>query len=247
MLIINGDDFALSESCSKAIAEALGEGLITNTTMMATGDYFSEAVKLAREFGFINRIGVHFNLTEGRPLTDEIKNTPAFVRNSVFHKDFLKNPRELTEREKSAVLSELRAQAERLKAAGIPVVSADSHHYIHTFIQIAPLVSSVCKKYNIPRVRINRTFNTASRPVISENRIENLWWRERGFETTLNFGRMSDIYESDFPDNTEIMVHPDFDKNGMLIDRTGIEDGYPVGEKLINIKSVLKNEQSSFK
>ncbi len=240
-IIINGDDFGLSGSCSKAIAKALSEGLITHTTMMASGDYFNEAVKLARESEFIDKIGVHFNLTEGKPLTAEMEKCPAFVKNDFFHKDYLKNPRELTDAEKSAVFSELCAQADRLKTVSIPVKRADSHHYIHTYIHIAPLVSRVCKLYDIPRVRINRTFNTALHPVISENRIENAWWREQGFETTLHFGRMPDIFEDNFPDNTEIMVHPDFDKNGELIDRTGFLNGFPVGEKLINIKAVLES------
>lgn len=239
-LIINGDDFGLNESCSKAIAEAMSSGLITNTTMMATGEYFDEAVCLASDHGFTDKIGVHFNLTEGAPLTPEMKNTPAFVRDGYFHKEYLKNPRELTEREASAVLTELCAQAERIKACGIPVCSADSHHYIHTFAYIAPLVSTVCKKFDIHRIRINRTFDSEQHPVITNGRIKNSRWNEQGFETTAHFGRLADIYTDGFPDDTEIMVHPDYDKNGVLIDRTGTKDGYPIGEKLINIKSILK-------
>lgn len=239
-LIINGDDFGLNESCSKAIAEAMSNRLITNTTMIATGEYFDEAVRLARDHGFIDKIGVHFNLTEGAPLTPEMKNTPAFVRDGYFHKDYLKNPRELTGQEASAVLTELRAQAERLKASGIPVCRADSHHYIHTFVYIAPLVSAVCKEFDIPRIRINRTFDTGRHPVITNGRVKNSWWNEQGFETTAHFGRLEDIYPDGFPDDTEIMLHPDYDKNGVLIDRTGVQDGYPVGEKLVNINSILK-------
>ena len=241
-LIINGDDFGMNESCSKAIVKALSEKLITHTTMIAAGEYFDEAVKLSKELGFLSKIGVHFNLTEGRPLTDKMKNTPAFVRNGLFHKDYLKNPRTLTEDEKSAVFSELSAQVKRLKEAGIPVSRADSHHYIHTFTHIAPIAAEVCGLYKITNVRINRTFNTASHPVISENRISNSWWSENGFKTTAHFGRLADIYEVKIPDDTELMVHPDFDKNGVLIDRTGVKDGAPYGEKLIDIKQFIKTE-----
>ena len=72
MIIINGDDFGMNRRCSTAIAAAFDKGLITDTTMMANGDCFEYAVALAREKGFFDRIGIHFNLTEGTPLTKGI-------------------------------------------------------------------------------------------------------------------------------------------------------------------------------
>ena len=85
-LIINADDYGLWEHNSRAIAAAMKQGLITDTTMMATGEWFDEATSLAKEAGFADRIGIHLNLTEGEPLTDEMKNCPAFVENGRFHK-----------------------------------------------------------------------------------------------------------------------------------------------------------------
>jgi len=58
MVIINADDFGMSESCSRAIALAFEKGLVTDTTMMATGDFFDEAVGLAKEQGFLDRKSV---------------------------------------------------------------------------------------------------------------------------------------------------------------------------------------------
>ena len=46
---------------------------------------------------------------------------------------------------------------------------------------------------------------------------------------------MSDINAENIPDDLEIMVHPDFDRNGELIDRTGFSDGYPVGKRLTRL------------
>ena len=234
--IINGDDLGLNESCSRAIAEALSEGLITHTTMMATGEFFEEAAETARKQGFYDRVGIHFNLTEGRPLTNDILNLEAFVRDGRFHKDFLRRPRPMTEPEKAAVIRELSAQVDRLRREGFPVTRADSHHYVHTFIELAPLFAQVCREHGIRRVRINRTYNTPERPMITEGRIPNGWWREHGFETTAHFGRLSDAVTFGIPDDTEIMVHPDFDRNGVLIDRTGIRDGFPTGTPLSIIK-----------
>lgn len=231
-IYINGDDFGMNERCSRAIAEALEKGYITGTTMTANGEYFENAVRLAERRGFTDKIGVHFNLTEGKPLTKEIEKIELFVKDGFFHKKYLKYPRELTDTEADAVYKELSAQTERLEKSGLTINRADSHHYIHTFIHLAPIAARVCLEHNIVRVRINRTFDTPERPRITDGRIENLWWRERGFLSTAHFGRMSDLEKGAVPDDVEIMTHPDYDKNGLLIDRTGVEDGFPVGKPL---------------
>lgn len=246
-LIINGDDYGMNERCSLAIATAFKEGLITHATIMATGEYFEKAAEQALRQGFADRLGIHFNLTEGRPLLHEIKSAKAFVKNGVFHKDYLKSPRPLTNREQAAVERELDAQAERVLQAGIPLTRADSHHYIHTFLYIAPIAAQVCRGRNISRIRINRTFSTAQRPVVTEGRIANEWWRKQGFKTTAHFGRLSDLTVEKLRNDTEIMVHPDFDKNGVLIDRTGIENGCPVGVPLEIIKEFVALEQTHFR
>ena len=104
---INGDDFGMNESCTRAIIRTLREGLITDTTMMANGSFFDEAVQMAKENGLTDRIGVHFNLTEGLPLTSGIMSMPLFVKDGAFHRVFLRHPRELNEAERQAVFAAL--------------------------------------------------------------------------------------------------------------------------------------------
>jgi len=229
-IIINGDDYGMNESVSRAIARAFREGLITHTTMLATGAYFDAAILLAREEGFLDRIGVHFNLTEGEPLTEDIRRIADFVTDGRFNKRYLSHPRPLNPVEREAVLNELTVQAERLENAGVRAVHADSHHYIHTYSEIAPIVAALCAQRGIRRIRLNRTFDMPERPCITEGRMDNGFWRGR-FDTTERFGRLADVRDG-IPDDTEVMVHPDFDRSGMLIDRTGMQDGYPTGERL---------------
>ena len=111
---INGDDFGMNESCTNAILRALREGMITDATMMANGSFFDEAIQMAQEYRLTDRIGVHFNLTEGLPLTSGIMSIPLFVKDGAFHRAFLRQPRELNEAERQAVFAELCAQAERI-------------------------------------------------------------------------------------------------------------------------------------
>lgn len=227
-LIINGDDLGMNESCSRAIAQAMREGLITDTTMMANGAFFDGALALARENGFLDRIGVHFNLTEGQPLTEAILTVPGFAEHGRLCKRYLQQPRPLSAKEAEAVRAELCAQAERLTRAGVAVTHADSHHYAHTYPSLAPLFAAVCRAYGIDKIRLHYNLRKPEQ----EGRVPNRYWREQGFITTGFFGRLSEAAEITVPDSTEIIVHPDYDREGVLIDRTAVTDGFPVGAAL---------------
>lgn len=233
---INADDYGLNEHCSKAIAQAFAEGKITDTTMMATGEYFDEAVELAKEQGFINKIGIHLNLTEGEPLTEDIKSCSAFVENGIYHH---RNNRLkfLSQMEKDAVYKELTAQIEKVQSTGIKITHADSHHHIHTAIFIAPIVARVCKEHGISKVRLHRNIGKINAAKRFVKKMYNGWLQRQGFITTDYFGSLFDIENAEIPDNCEIMVHPDFDKNGVLIDRIDEENGVPFGDKLPDLRS----------
>lgn len=240
-IIINGDDYGLNERCSKAIAAAFAEGLITDTTMMATGEYFDEAMKLAREKGFADKIGVHLSLTEGLPLTEDIKSCPDFVENGRFHHGNNRLDQPLSVSEEGAVYRELTAQIEKLLRAGIEITHADSHHYVHTAVFLAPVVARVCREHGILKIRLAK--NLAKRKgagfLVKEN--FNSWLRSQGFRTTDYFASLREIENTEIPDDCEILVHPDFDKNGVLIDRAGLENGFPTGKKLPD----LRNERNA--
>ena len=235
-IIINADDFGLNEHNSKAIAEAFEKGWITDTTMMANEPYFEKAVTLAKEKGFINRIGIHLNLTDGDPLTEDIKQCRSFVANGRYHH---KNNRikPLSQFEKDAVYKELTAQVEKIQSAGITITHADSHHHIHTAVFVAPIAARVCKEHGINKIRLHRNIGS----ILGFKRFVktkyNKWLREQGFRTTEFFGSLRDIEGAELPDRCEIMVHPDYDKNGVLIDRHGEEDGFPIGKKLPDLKA----------
>ena len=234
--IINADDFGLNEHCSKAIAQAFRDGLITDTTMMATGEYFDEAVELAKEQGFIDKIGIHLNLTEGEPLTEDIKTCPRFVTDGRFNKQY-NRAKPLDKAEKAAIYKELTAQVEKIQNAGIKITHADSHHHIHTGIFIAPIAAKVCKEHGITKMRLHRNLGQINVIKRFVKKKYNRWLCKQGFITTDFFAYIIDIENADIPDNTEIMVHPDFDKNGVLIDRHGVEDGFPIGDKLPDLRA----------
>ena len=238
-IIINADDYGLNEHCSRAIEQAFRVGIITDTTMMATGDYFDEAIALAREYGFINQIGVHLNLTEGEPLTDEIRYISDFVTDGCFNKHY-RRTKPLSRKINNAIYQELTAQVEKIQNVGITITHADSHHHIHTALFIAPIVARVCMEHGITKIRLHRNIGSISGFKMLIKKKYNNWLHSQGFATTDYFGSLRDIENAGIPDNCEIMVHPDFDKNGILIDRHGIKDSFPIGSKLPDLRTERK-------
>ena len=233
-MIINADDYGLNERCSKAIALAFEKGFITDTTIMANGDFFEEAVELSIEKKFNHSIGIHLNLTNGVPLTVDICSVPEFVSEGVFNKQY-KRTKPLSKSAKAAIYKELTAQVEKIQNGGIKLTHADSHHHIHTAIFIAPIVARVCKEHGITKIRLHRNLGSISGFKMLMKKKYNNWLHSQGFVTTDYFGSLRDIENADIPNNCEIMVHPDFDKSGVLIDRHGMEDGFPIGSKLPNL------------
>lgn len=242
-IIINADDFGLTESCSKAIAQAFSENLISSTTACANGDYIEQAYTIARENVFLDKVGIHINLTEGKPLTDGIKNDAFFCENGAFHGHInrLKKP---TKEQLAEIKEEITAQIERLKSIGFNLTHADSHHHIHTCVFFEDTIKDVLFAYGINKIRLHRNFGDIKFYKKLIKRLYNNKLHKQGFITTDKMGSKEDLEK--YSDTTskgvcEIMVHPNFDKNGRLIDREGWdEEGYPFGKELSEIKKYIK-------
>jgi len=241
-VIVNADDFGLNGSCTEAIARSFREGLITDTTMVANGDAFDEAAELAQG-EFDGKVGIHFNLTEGKPLTNNIKSLSFFCHNGIFH-DKINRLKPLGRKERQAVYEELSAQCRRLKDAGIKITHADSHHHIHTGIFIAPIVLRVCKENDIRRVRLHRNIGKIS-PIKKAVKFLYNAMLKRSFKTTDYMGGAEDInLDGDMKGIVEIMVHPDFDAHGNIIDRRAMSG--PLLSSVIYWNNSKKTDYSSF-
>jgi len=65
-LIVNADDFGFTRDVNQGIVEAHREGILTATTLMATGPAFEDAVRLARENPSLD-VGCHLVLVGAPP------------------------------------------------------------------------------------------------------------------------------------------------------------------------------------
>ena len=231
--VVNADDFGWSESCTKAILSAFEAGYIQTTTMIAPGAYFEEAAELVRQSPLKDCLGIHFDLTEGTPLTDGMKSDPFFCENGQFHLH-PQRYKPLSRETKKRVYEELKAQAQRFFDAGFSCHHADSHHHIHTSPFLFPIVREVAKEFAIPAFRITRDIGAVSFPKSLLKGLFNARLKRLGLAYTDHFGSFADAALAPASGGvTEIMCHPDFDGTGALVDRSG-EAPYdaPFGEEL---------------
>src|SRR5689334_13538773 len=64
ILIVNADDFGMTEGHNSAIVDAHRSGIVTSTSLLANGYSFDHAVALAKQQPTLG-VGVHLTLTEG--------------------------------------------------------------------------------------------------------------------------------------------------------------------------------------
>ena len=127
-LIVNADDFGLASSVSQGIIEAHQAGHVTSTTLMVNTPGTVEAVGLAEANQGLG-VGLHFNLTEGRPLTD----VPSLVdaQGNFLLRGSLLRRSALGRIDPAEVAGELEAQLDRFSDLGLKPTHLDSHEHVH--------------------------------------------------------------------------------------------------------------------
>jgi predicted glycoside hydrolase/deacetylase ChbG (UPF0249 family) len=150
-LIVNADDFGISEAVNRGIVDAHDRGIVTSTSLMATGPAFEHAVELVRSRPRL-AVGVHLTLTEQRPLTAALGLVTA-------HGTFPPHAAQLLRRALGKriplpdVHRELDTQIRRVHTAGIAISHLDGHQHVHVLPGVARVVADLAAVHGIPAVR----------------------------------------------------------------------------------------------
>lgn len=216
MIIVNADDFGISELVNQAIVRCFEEGIISSTTIMANMPAFDNAVMLAKKSDLTGKIGFHFNLIEGKPLTEPIKSCPrlcrdgkvlSYKRNSVFL---------FSAKEKKAIIEEFSAQYEKILNAGIVPSHVDSHEHALTEIPVFLILKDKIKEYNIKKIRKSRTIGVSLKVQPYKFLINSLY-KINGLYMTKYFTELDS--QNVIMDEVEFMCHPTMDlANNTLVD-----------------------------
>ena len=231
-IFINADDFGLNTSVNNAIVELFDKRLINSTTLMANMPAFEHAVELAHLHGFTDKIGVHLVLTEGMPLTPEIGHL-SFLFNGKgrFRKSWL-NILFLKKSHKRLIYKELAAQIEKIQSKNIYISHMDSHHHVHEVYSITKILLELKTQYNIKYIRILNNLGKSSKLSKRVYRhLINIYLKQKKANYSDFFGNKTEFLarlnkESGFFKNkkVEIMVHPNYDFEGNLIDSVDREE-----------------------
>jgi hopanoid biosynthesis associated protein HpnK len=152
-LIVNADDFGLSESVNRAVIEAHENGIVTSTSIMAGGAAFENAAVLATRCPTLD-VGVHLTLTEQRPVADSV---PSLVGPDG---KFAPHATQLAKRCLRGAISladvhkELDAQVQRVRAYGLRPTHLDGHQHVHVLPGVARVVANLARKHDIHAVRV---------------------------------------------------------------------------------------------
>ena len=154
-LIVNADDFGLTEGVNRAIVDGHKNGIISSTTLMANGMAFDSAVEAGSTLPGLG-IGVHLNLTQGRPVC------PASEVPSILTSEgsFYPSPGNLAGRilarkvEPQDVENELRSQIQKAASAGVHITHLDGHKHIHLLPPVFNVVVKLACEFGINCVRL---------------------------------------------------------------------------------------------
>jgi predicted glycoside hydrolase/deacetylase ChbG (UPF0249 family) len=152
-LVVNADDFGVSERVNAGIVRAHSEGIVTATSLMASGRAFAHAVRLLQSAPALD-VGVHLTLVAEAPLlkcgsslTGSDGRFPAGAGALAL--------RWWTGQVRRAdVKAEWRAQIERVLENGVQVSHLDSHQHVHILPGLFELTRELAARYAIPFVRV---------------------------------------------------------------------------------------------
>ena len=175
--VLHADDFGMNEAVTIGILEGFSEGLLTSTSVLTNSPACAGALRswkelqirfangglassAAREQLFDSSapfdLGIHLNLTQGRPLTGEKYPTELLDPQGQFpgigtlarrlliggwkYRDFIEQ--------------ELKSQIEVLLDHGISPTHLNAHQYVDMFPVVASLVPALLTRYAIPVARV---------------------------------------------------------------------------------------------
>jgi hopanoid biosynthesis associated protein HpnK len=157
-LIVNADDFGLTQGVNRAIVEAHSQGIVTSSTLMANGRAFDDAVHRATSAVQLS-IGCHVVLVDGSPVLGK-KQTITTLSNGKFDDGrFYDSLNGFALRVVSGrindddIEAEATAQIRKLQTAGIVVSHLDTHKHTHILPRVLRPLLRAARTCGVPAMR----------------------------------------------------------------------------------------------
>lgn len=152
-LIITADDYGICESVNRAIDECIESKVVLSTNVMTNMEYAFEASELKKKFPYVS-VGLHFNFTVGKPLSqiDDIKSlvdeNGVFLSFAQIREKCKKHTYKFDD-----IACEMKAQYQRyLEICGVPDYW-NTHENVHVYPGIYQLFRDVSLEFGIRKMR----------------------------------------------------------------------------------------------
>ena len=152
-LIINADDFGLTNGVNRGIVQANQQGVVTSATLMACGAAFDAAVEATR-YGESLALGCHLVLLDGKPISPA-SDVPTLMEGEGFRRDVMGFGLAAIAKRIAPehIELEVAAQIRRLQAAGIEVTHVDTHKHSHIFPAVLRPLVRACQACGVRKIR----------------------------------------------------------------------------------------------
>ena len=155
-IIITGDDYGLCAAVNDAIEECLAAGSMSATCVMTNMPACDEIATLRRKYPR-SSIGLHWNLTQGRPLLGPAA-VPSLVNSDGQFAGSLRRrwlARRINRRE---IRAELAAQYERFQALAGDADFWNTHQNVHVYPGLFQFFVELGRELKIPAMRSHERF-----------------------------------------------------------------------------------------
>lgn len=150
-IILNADDFGLSEDHNNAVLKGYNAEMSSSASLIVNSEFFNDAVNNVIKVCPKLNIVIHLNIMEGKPLT---KCPLLCNRDNTFSMNYLYLILMQYNKEvQKQIENEFRAQIEKAIQNGVKINRLDSHVHTHAIPEIFKIVCKLAKEYNIEYVR----------------------------------------------------------------------------------------------
>lgn len=155
-LIVNADDLGADSGRNKGILEGIEAGVITSVSVLPNGPASKEAMEWIRREGLDRvSVGLHLNLSEGRPLSHGMSRLVGtegcFLGKETCHLLLLREGDQSLRKE---VAQELEAQLQWALSWGVPITHINGHQHVHVFPAVVDSLIACAREAGICWVRL---------------------------------------------------------------------------------------------
>lgn len=207
VIVINADDFGLTDGVCKSIVTLLEAGAISNTTIMMASEGAIPRAEAHNIRSFASYVGVHLQLAGGRPLSP-IADVPSLTDAATG--TFLDKGAMPTMKPEEVELEWTRQIDAAIDLLGTMPSHLDTHHGAHRVSQLTPVYRALAERYRVP-VRGGTSLGQIPLPTSGGSAIALNQWTGHGSSASELKALMLDTALSLSPvDILEVVTHPGF-------------------------------------